>query len=117
VRCSLIGFTSFDDYLSSIMNPTPARARISKRVPSRGCKGSGSTLVQSMTVRLDVSSRSEDKLIIEKQQKLLQENPDFEPRGIGGDKALRILRDKWDEKLKQETESQVSARVNLKAMI
>ena len=59
----------------------------------------------------------EDKVIIEKQQKHLEENPDFEPRGISGDKALRIFRDAWADMLKQENGLEVSEGVNLKAMI
>ncbi len=59
----------------------------------------------------------EDKVIIEKQQKHLEENPDFEPRGIGGDKALQLFRNTWAEKLKLEIEPTAPEKVNVKAMI
>ena len=44
----------------------------------------------------------EDKVFIEEQQKLLEISPEFVPRGISGDKALTVFRNKWRLALQEE---------------
>ena len=66
----------------------------------------------------------EDKVFIEEQQLLLAESPDFVPRGISGDKALTVFRNKWRERLNAEADADAqqdsadsTQRVNVKALI
>ena len=65
----------------------------------------------------------EDKVFIEEQQLLLEQSPDFVPRGISGDKALTVFRTKWREFLTAETAAHDSPAdsdaqpVNIKALI
>lgn len=66
----------------------------------------------------------EDKVFIEEQQVLLEQSPDFVPRGISGDKALTVFRNKWRERLKTEAKNNPatagpdsSQPVNIKALI
>jgi len=47
----------------------------------------------------------EDKIFIEEQQKLLQDNPDFVPRSFNADEALTYFRLRWNAKLKEENEA------------
>lgn len=48
----------------------------------------------------------EDKVFIEKQQKLLVKSPNFVPLGIGADMALTLFRMKWKQRLEQEDKAQ-----------
>ncbi len=65
----------------------------------------------------------EDKVVIEQQQLLLEQSPDFVPRGIGGDKALTVFRKKWRERLNEEVADNASSGehtsrpVNIRALI
>jgi len=64
----------------------------------------------------------EDKVFIEEQQKLLEESPDFVPRGISGDKALNVFRSKWRTRLTAEIEAAANEQdqsqlVNTRALI
>jgi len=44
----------------------------------------------------------EDKVFIEKQQKLLERSPDFVPRAIAADEAFVHFRNKYTARLKAE---------------
>ncbi len=44
----------------------------------------------------------EDKVIIEAQQKLLEESDDFQPRGLASDNALAQFRRVWFERIAEE---------------
>ncbi len=46
----------------------------------------------------------EDKVIIEEQQKLLKDSPDFEPLAISADLAFTLFRNKWNKLLAKENE-------------
>jgi len=65
----------------------------------------------------------EDKVFIEQQQQLLEKSPNFEPRVIGGDKALMVFRNKWRQQLEAEKNAEsekVAAEtqtVNTRALI
>lgn len=47
----------------------------------------------------------EDKVIIEEQQILLEQSPDFVPRFIGADEAFVHFRNQWNKRLKAEDEA------------
>ncbi len=51
----------------------------------------------------------EDKVFIEEQQLLLEQSPEFVPRGIGGDKGLTVFRSKWRERLAAEAKTLTEA--------
>ncbi len=62
----------------------------------------------------------EDKDFIEEQQRLLEQSPDFVPRGISGDTALTLFRNKWKQHLAEEAAAmgeQDAQQVNVKALI
>jgi hypothetical protein len=47
----------------------------------------------------------EDKVIIEAQQKTLEQADDFQPRGLASDTALAHFRRMWFERIEQERET------------
>ena len=61
----------------------------------------------------------EDKVFIEEQQKLLEVSPDFVPRGISGDKALTVFRNKWQSALQGEQSNHIEETqpINLRRLI
>jgi len=60
----------------------------------------------------------EDKVIIEKQQKLLERSPDFVPRAIAADEAFVHFRNKWASLLKAEDEKNpLLVRENKRAIL
>jgi|TARA_B110000037_G_scaffold164531_1_gene186047 vanillate O-demethylase monooxygenase subunit len=51
----------------------------------------------------------EDKVIIEEQQKLLQQDPTFDPKFMVADKAFALVRRIWNERLEAEQQASPSA--------
>jgi vanillate O-demethylase monooxygenase subunit len=61
-------------------------------------------LAESLRVSL-LEGFIEDKIIIEAQQKLLQEDPTFDPKFLVADKPFALVRRIWNKRLEEEAQA------------